>query len=82
MLILAGFSVLSTTPVMLAIVQEHAIDHPSTANGLFMMVSFAVRSVAVVVVGFIGDVAGLENKLGYLIAFVCLQVNLFRQRHA
>jgi MFS transporter, FSR family, fosmidomycin resistance protein len=61
MLVLTGFSVLSTTPVMLAIVQENAKNHPSAANGMFMMVSFAVRSFAVVVVGFIGDMAGMEN---------------------
>lgn len=61
MLVITGFSVLSTTPVMLAIVQENADNHPSAANGMFMMVSFAVRSFAVLVVGFIGDVAGMEN---------------------
>jgi FSR family fosmidomycin resistance protein-like MFS transporter len=61
MLVITGFSVLSTTPVMLAIVQDHAKNHPSAANGMFMMVSFAVRSFAVVVVGVIGDLAGMEN---------------------
>ncbi|MEX1298028.1 MAG: MFS transporter [Desulfotignum sp.] len=61
MLVITGFSVLSTTPVMLAIVQDNAEKHPSAANGMFMMVSFAVRSFAVVVVGVIGDMAGMEN---------------------
>lgn len=61
MLMITGFTVLSTTPVMLALVQETARDNPSAANGLFMMVSFAARSFAVVIVGAIGDVAGLEN---------------------
>jgi len=65
MLVITGFSVLSTTPVMLAIVQENADHHPSAANGMFMMVSFAVRSFAVLVVGFIGDVAGMENMFVY-----------------
>jgi FSR family fosmidomycin resistance protein-like MFS transporter len=65
MLVITGFSVLSTTPVMLAIVQENADNHPSAANGMFMMVSFAVRSFAVLVVGFIGDVAGMENMFVY-----------------
>ncbi len=46
---------------MLAIVQENAKNHPSAANGMFMMVSFAVRSFAVVVVGGVGDMAGMEN---------------------
>lgn len=61
MMMLAGFTVLSTTPVMLAIVQDSAKDNPSAANGHFMMISFLVRSVAVFIVGVIGDAAGLEN---------------------
>ncbi len=61
MLCVTGFTVLSTTPVMLAIIQENAKDHPSAANGLFMMISFAVRSIAVFLAGIIGDLAGLEN---------------------
>lgn len=69
MLLVTGFSVLSTTPVMLALIQETAKDNPSAANGLFMMVSFAVRSLAVVVVGAIGDVLGLDNM--FIISAVC-----------
>lgn len=61
MLLITGFSVLSTTPVMLALVQETAVNNPSAANGLFMMVSFAMRSLAVVIAGAIGDVAGMEK---------------------
>lgn len=61
MLVITGFTVLSTTPVMLAIIQENAKENPSAANGLFMMISFAVRSVAVFLAGIIGDLAGLEN---------------------
>jgi FSR family fosmidomycin resistance protein-like MFS transporter len=57
----AGFTVLSTTPVMLALVQENAKMNPSAANGLFMMASFFVRSVAVFLTGIIGDLAGLDN---------------------
>lgn len=48
-----------TTPVMLAIVQENAKSSPSTANGLFMMVSFISRSAIVVIVGIIADHIGL-----------------------
>lgn len=60
MLLITGFTVLSTTPVMLALIQETAHKNPSAANGLFMMVSFAVRSVAVVLVGALGDAFGLD----------------------
>jgi FSR family fosmidomycin resistance protein-like MFS transporter len=61
MLAITGFTVLSTTPVMLAIIQENAKVNPSAANGLFMMISFAVRAFAVLIAGVIGDLAGLEN---------------------
>ncbi len=60
MLLVTGFTVLSTTPVMLAMIQEHAPENPSAANGLFMMVSFAVRSLAVVIAGALGDFFGMD----------------------
>ena len=41
-LLITGFTVLSTTPVMLALVQENVKESPAAANGLFMMLSFAV----------------------------------------
>jgi len=59
-LLITGFTVLSTTPVMLALVQENARENPAAANGLFMMISFAVRSLAVVAAGAIADVFGMN----------------------
>jgi FSR family fosmidomycin resistance protein-like MFS transporter len=59
-LVVIGFTLLSTTPVMLALVQEHAKSSPAAANGFFMMVSFMARSAIVVVVGVIGDWLGLR----------------------
>ncbi len=59
MLAFIGFTLLSTTPVMLALIQERATSSPSTANGLFMMISFMARSAVVVLVGFVGDLIGL-----------------------
>ena len=74
MVAVAGFTVLSTTPVMLALVQENAKENPSAANGLFMMISFAVRSLAVFLAGIIGDLAGLENifTVSALIGFTAI----------
>jgi len=65
-LLVTGFTLLSTTPVMLALVQEHARHSPAAANGLFMMISFISRSAVVVVVGFIADRLGLHAA--YLIS--------------
>jgi len=60
MLVMTGFTLLSTTPVMLALVQENATHSPSAANGLFMMISFLSRSAVVVIVGVFGDLIGLK----------------------
>ena len=65
-LLVTGFTLLSTTPVMLALVQEHGRRSPAAANGLFMMISFIARSAVVVVVGFIADRIGLQAT--YLIS--------------
>jgi FSR family fosmidomycin resistance protein-like MFS transporter len=65
-LLFTGFTLLSTTPVMLALVQEQGQDAPAAANGLFMMISFIARSAVVVVVGFIADHIGLQAT--YLIS--------------
>ena len=68
-LICTGLTLLSTTPVMLAMVQEHAKKSPSAANGFFMMVSFIARSAVVVLVGLSGDLVGLRNTY-YISAFI------------
>jgi len=65
-LLFTGLTLLSTTPVMLAMVQERAVHNPAAANGLFMMISFVARSAIVVVVGFVGDFLGLRTT--YLIS--------------
>ncbi len=65
-LLFMGLTVLSTTPVMLAMVQEHAVESPAAANGLYMMISFIARSAIVVVVGFIADNIGLRGT--YLVS--------------
>ena len=60
-LLFVGFTLLATTPVMLAIVQAHGQRAPSAANGFFMMISFLARSSVVVVVGLFGDWLGLKT---------------------
>ncbi|MGD9349340.1 MAG: MFS transporter [Desulfobacterales bacterium] len=67
-LVVIGFTLLSTTPVMLALVQEHAKSSPAAANGFFMMASFMARSAIVVVIGFIGDLIGLRDT--YLVSAI------------
>lgn len=60
-LFITGFTLLSTTPVLLAMVQENSKTSPAAANGLYMMFHFMARSSVVVIVGFIADHIGLRS---------------------
>ena len=59
-----GFSALSLQPVFMALVQDHAPMHRSTANGAYLALSFVSRPVAVMAVGAIADSWGLKNAFG------------------
>ena len=59
-LALTGFTSLSTTPVILAMVQEHGREQPATANGFFMGIMFLFGAGSAPLVGWIGDTAGLQ----------------------
>ncbi len=82
-LILTGLTLLSSTPVMLAMVQEHSTVSPAAANGIFMMAMFTSRSTVVVVVGAIADVIGLHNTyiLSALLGFVGIPFIVMLPRH-
>jgi len=60
-LLLLGFTALSTGPVMLAIVQDQLPEHRAMGNGLYMTISFLIRPVAILAIGAIGDRAGLQS---------------------
>ena len=60
MLALTGFTSLSTTPVIMAMVQMYGQEHPATANGIYMAISFVIGAAAAPLVGWMGDVAGLH----------------------
>lgn len=60
LLLLLGFSSLSTTPVLMALVQESFPQNRALANGVYMAVSFLLRSGVVVVLGVIGDLSGMR----------------------
>lgn len=59
-LVAMGFLLLSSQPVLLAIVQEQFPEHRALANGLFMLLSFATLSLATFIVGWVGDLYGLN----------------------
>ena len=59
-LLMLGFTVLSITPVAMALVQESFPKNRALANGVYMSLSFVLRSGAVVVLGAMGDLFGLR----------------------
>lgn len=61
LLILLGFFGLSITPVIMALVQESFPENRAFANGIYMTISFILRSVAVVLVGAMGDYFSLQT---------------------
>ncbi|MFQ5578050.1 MAG: MFS transporter [Anaerolineae bacterium] len=60
-LLALGFTALSITPVLLAVVQEQMPDNRAMANGIFLFISFFTRPVAIVANGLWGDYFGLPS---------------------
>ena len=58
-LILLGFTSLSSTPIMLAMVQEQLPNNRAVANGIFLTFNFLSRLTAILTIGIIGDKFGL-----------------------
>ncbi|UCH82559.1 MAG: MFS transporter [Candidatus Latescibacterota bacterium] len=59
-LVALGFVTLSTTPVLLAVMIENSGANPAAATGTFMMISFAIRGLIILIVGGAGDLFGLQ----------------------
>ncbi|MEA3338812.1 MAG: MFS transporter [Chloroflexota bacterium] len=60
LLLLLGFSSLAVSPVVMALVQESFPENRALANGVYMAISFILRSVVVVALGGLGDLLGLR----------------------
>ncbi len=73
-LLLLGFTSLSTTPVMLAMVQENLPNNRAVGNGLYMFVAFLVRPITVIGIGAMGDRWGLQTAFfwGTLVSLLSL----------
>lgn len=61
LLLVLGFTALSTTPVLMALVQESYPENRSLANGVYMAMSFTVQSVAAVALGAFSDFFGMHQ---------------------
>ena len=60
LLLVTGFTSLSVAPVLMALVQESFPENRAMANGLYMSLSFVIRSIAIVALGAAGDLFGLR----------------------
>jgi FSR family fosmidomycin resistance protein-like MFS transporter len=61
LLVLMGMSALSVTPVVMALVQESFPENRALANGVYMAISFGLRSGAMVAFGVVADLFSLET---------------------
>lgn len=66
LLVPMGLTGLSVAPVVMALVQETYPESRALANGVYMGLSFLIRSGAVVALGAIGDLAGM--RLAFLVS--------------
>lgn len=74
LLLLLGFSALSAAPVLLAIVQEQLPHNRAIGNGMYMFITFLLRPLATLSIGWIGDQIGLQRAFfwGALISLLAL----------
>lgn len=60
LLLLLGFSVMSGTPVIMALVQESYPQNRALANGIYMALNFLLMAVVTIALGALGDRFGLR----------------------
>lgn len=58
-----GFSLLAVPPVMMALVQEQFPESRALANGIYLSMNFAIRSIAAIAYGLFGDAFGLSTSM-------------------
>ena len=83
-LVLMGFFMLASGPVLLAMVMDKATRHHSFMNGIYMTITFVSASVSTLLVGMMGDWVGLINtyKIAAFLAFLAIPFVLVLFRRA
>ncbi len=74
LLLLIGLTLLSTTPVIMALVQERAKGSRALANGIYMALNFSITSLATLAAGMIADRFGLNTA--FLVGALLMLVGL------
>jgi FSR family fosmidomycin resistance protein-like MFS transporter len=60
---LIGFPLLAVPPVLMAVVQERFPQSRALANGVYLSMNFAIRSIAAIAYGVVGDTFGLTTSM-------------------
>jgi FSR family fosmidomycin resistance protein-like MFS transporter len=74
LLILMGFFLFASGPVILALVQETNTERPAFINGVYMTISFSISSLMVLIIGILGDNIGLELTFKICAALAVLSI--------
>ncbi|MCK5654706.1 MAG: MFS transporter [Candidatus Aureabacteria bacterium] len=67
--ILLGLISFSSTPVVLALIQENDFKYPSIANGIYLTINFLLSSIIVLFFGKVSDIFGMEKA--FFISGIC-----------
>jgi len=60
LLVIMGFLLFASGPVILALVQETNTERPAFINSIYMSINFGISSLMVLIVGILGDKIGLQ----------------------
>ncbi len=73
-LLLLGFFLISSTPVILALVMDIDSEHQAFLSGIFMFISFVSTSVTSFLIGLLSDFIGLIDtyKIASMLAFLAI----------
>jgi len=82
-LALLGLFLLSSTPVILAMVMDIDSKHSVFLSSIFMFLSFVSTSLTSLLVGIMSDLIGLINtyKIAAVIAFMAIPVVFMLKKH-
>jgi FSR family fosmidomycin resistance protein-like MFS transporter len=78
-LVLMGFFMLASGPVLLALVMDKATRHQSFMNGIYMTLTFVSASISSLLTGLMGDWVGLVStyKISAFLAFLAIPFVIF-----
>jgi len=82
LLLMLGFFIISSTPVLLALVMDFDSEHQAFLSGVFMFISFVSSSITNLVVGILSDFIGLIDtyKISSILAFLAIPFVLMLRR--